>query len=143
MAGVAKSFLQNLDEIEETPLEWAWDGLIPAGKLTLLTGASGTGKSLVAHQATSIVTRGWRPDPKPPEESPDAIAPVLVPARPRCVVVLSAEDDPDNILKPRLKAAGADTSRVLDTGSLGGSECRLFDLASRLQGTRRPNKKRV
>ena len=84
--------LQPLQELDEKPLEWAWDGLIPMGKLTLLTGASGMGKSMVACQAASIVSRGWKPTPKPqpkpvddesdeqPAKQPAAAA---VPARPK------------------------------------------------------------
>ena len=117
--------LQPLQELDEKPQEWAWDGLIPMGKLTLLTGASGMGKSMVACQAASIVTRGWRPTPKPqpkpvgaavddesdeqPAKQPEAAA---VAARPKYVVYLSADDDPATILKPRLRAARAEISRV-------------------------------
>jgi KaiC/GvpD/RAD55 family RecA-like ATPase len=40
--------LQCRADIKARPLEWVWKGVIPAGRLTLLTGEQGVGKSLFA-----------------------------------------------------------------------------------------------
>ncbi len=58
-AGTEMSF-QSLTEYDLQPLEWVWDGLIPRGKLTLITGEPGVGKSLFALQVAAMVTRGCR-----------------------------------------------------------------------------------
>ncbi len=56
----------NVDDIEirsavdypREPVEWLWPGKIPIGKVTLLIGDPGLGKSLVALDVASRVTRG-------------------------------------------------------------------------------------
>jgi putative DNA primase/helicase len=86
-------------EIAPQQLRWLWPGRIPLGKMSLLIGEPGFGKSLVTIDIVSCVTRG--------AEFPDGA---------RCgvgsVLLLSAEDDPADTVRPRLDAAGADVSRV-------------------------------
>ena len=85
--------------IEAKPITWLWDGYLPLGKLTLLAGAGGTGKSTLAFSIAGIITNGgvW----------PDGT---------RCtsagnVLIWSSEDDPADTIKPRLMAVGANESR--------------------------------
>jgi hypothetical protein len=86
-------------EIEAKPLHWLWHGFLPSGKLTILAGAGGTGKSTLAFGLAAIVTSaGMWPDGT------------------RCsapgnVLIWSSEDDPADTIKPRMTAAGADASR--------------------------------
>src|SRR5208337_2012961 len=77
------------------PSKWLWPGVIPAGKLTLLVGDPGVGKSLLTLDIAARVTRGrpW----------PDCSAACAIGE----VILLSAEDDPADTIKPRLLAAGA------------------------------------
>jgi len=82
---------------------WLWPGVIARGKLTMLSGDPGLGKSLVSLDLVSRVSRGaeW------PGQQPEAAQ-----GEPGSVLLLSAEDDPADTLHPRLTAAGADLSRV-------------------------------
>lgn len=120
-----EGLLRNLSDVTSKPLEWAWEGMIPFGKLTLLTGEPGVGKSLVALQVAAMVTRGLV---RPPGISPTVGASraggagdgpggmegasLDTGARARAVVVLSAEDAADDTVLPRMTAAGADISKV-------------------------------
>jgi putative DNA primase/helicase len=91
--------LRCFRDIEPKAIRWLWPGRIPLGKLTLLIGDPGLGKSLLTADVASRVTRG-----------------TLFPDGATCetgsVIFLSAEDDPADTIRPRLDAAGADVSRV-------------------------------
>lgn len=50
--------ITRLDRIEERPLSWLWDGVVPLGKLTLIAGDPGVGKSLVTLDLAARVSRG-------------------------------------------------------------------------------------
>jgi hypothetical protein len=82
-------------------VEWLWPGHLPLGKLALLEGDPGLGKSLVALDLCARLSAGrpW------PDGSPG-------PA-PAASLVLAAEDDAEDTLRPRLQALGADLDRVL------------------------------
>lgn len=85
--------------IQERPIAWLWDQYLPLGKLTLLAGAGGTGKSTIAFNlAGTITTAGVWPDGTRC-------------ARPGNVLIWSSEDDPADTIKPRLMAVGADEQR--------------------------------
>jgi hypothetical protein len=96
---------QRVTDIKMTPIHWLWKGRLAQGKISLLVGNPGLGKSQTCASITSIVTTGglW-PDAVPMNE------------RTRCekgsVIILSSEDDPADTVKPRLIAAGADTDRI-------------------------------
>lgn len=79
---------------------WLWPDWLPAGKLTLLAGSPGTGKTTIALALASIVTTGgtW-PDGSHRHDTGN-------------VLIWSSEDDPADTLVPRLMAAGADLTRV-------------------------------
>jgi putative DNA primase/helicase len=90
-------------------VQWLWPGRIPLGKVTLLSGDPGTGKSLLTIDIASRVTRGaaW-PDE---EQNPPSALPLPL-SRPGSVLILSIEDDLGDTIRPRLDAAGADPKRV-------------------------------
>ena len=90
-------------DVEPQPVDWLWPGWLAAGKLHLIGGAPGTGKTTVAIGLTAIVSKGGR--------WPDGSR-----ARTGSVVIWSGEDDDADTLNPRLRAAGADTSRVRTVG---------------------------
>src|SRR5215831_14224514 len=77
-------------------MQWLWPGRIACGVPTLFVGDPDLGKGLTLCDIVARVTTG--------REWPDA--PNLL--GPRHVIILSAEDPVDIILKPRLEAAGAD-----------------------------------
>jgi len=91
----------RLSEVQPEPVRWLWPGRIAMGKLTLLCGDPGLGKSFVTLDLASRVSSG-APWPDLP----------LLPNSTGGVVLLSAEDDLADTIRPRLDAAEADVSRV-------------------------------
>jgi hypothetical protein len=99
-----------LSTVQPEHVEWLWQGRIPLGKLTILDGDPGLGKSVLTLDLAARVSRGW--------EMPDGTQ-----GKAGGVVLLSAEDGLADTIAPRLAAAGADCSRVLALDSvpdLGG-----------------------
>ena len=91
--------LRCFRDIAPEQVRWLWPKRIPLGKLTLLVGDPGLGKSLVTIDLASRVTRGAAfPDGEKCEVGE--------------VLFLSAEDDPADTIRPRLDAAGANVSRA-------------------------------
>ncbi len=90
-----------LSEVKPERVEWLWDARIPLGKLTILDGDPGLGKSTLSLDIAARVSRGL-PMPGSMEHM-----------EPSGVVLLSAEDDLADTIRPRLDAAGADVSRIL------------------------------
>jgi hypothetical protein len=88
-------------EIQPTALEWLWPGYLARGKLALLDGDPGRGKSLITLDLIARLTRG--------SPLPDG-TPV---ARPLTCAVLSAEDEAGDTIRPRAEAAGADLDRLV------------------------------
>jgi len=111
--------LVQCSTIEAKPITWLWNGFIPQGKLTLLAGAGGTGKSTLAFNFAAIVSNAgvW-----PDNSRCDVAANVLV---------WSSEDDASDTIIPRLMAAGANLSRCgIISGAIdvNGMRC-SFDAA--------------
>ncbi len=96
-----KPLVINLSEVQSEPVRWLWPGHLARGKLTMLSGDPGLGKSLVTLDLAARVSRSG--------EWPDGSA-AVIPAS--TVLLLSAEDDPADTLSPRLHAAGADMNRI-------------------------------
>lgn len=94
--------LLRMDSVTPRPVRWVWPGRVPAGKLTNFIGDPGVGKSLVTMDVAARISTGtpW-PDAPGVENAVGG------------VVILSAEDDPEDTLAPRLIAAGADLSRIV------------------------------
>lgn len=103
------------DAVMPEAVDWLWEGWLAAGKLHILGGQPGTGKTTIALAlAASITTGGEWPDGKRAELG--------------SVVVWSGEDDPADTLAPRLRAAGADMQRVhFVQGVRDGLEHRPFN----------------
>lgn len=105
--------------IKPQAIRWAWPGWLALGKLTILAGAGGTGKTtLTIGLAATMTSAGRWPDGELCRER-------------RSVVIWSSEDDPADTIVPRLIAAGADLSRVyILQGRINGlSEVEPFDPA--------------
>lgn len=103
---------RRMADVEPEPVNWLWRGRIARGKTTMIAGDPGLGKSQISTSMASIVSTGgcW---------------PVDRTAAPRGnVIIISAEDDPADTIRPRLDAAGADVSRVyvVDAVQEGDSE---------------------
>lgn len=97
------------------PVTWAWPGYLPMGKCTIIEGDPGDGKSILT---TDLVARWTSGAPMPDGSRHGGPWPCLM---------ISAEDDFEDTVVPRLRAAGADLSlvRLLDHGAIEG---RPFDV---------------
>lgn len=98
--------LRRLNTVARREVEWLWPGRIPLGKLTLLAGDPGLGKSFVTLDIAARISAGRSfPDDATGEQ---ALA--------GDVLLLSAEDDPADTILPRLEQMGArlDHVTVLD-----------------------------
>ena len=112
------------DSLTPQPIAWLWNGWLALGKMHLLAGAPGQGKTTIAIAFAATVTVGGR--------WPDGS---------RCdvgnVLIWSGEDDPADTLLPRLLAAGGNGSRVhFVTGSRINGELQAFDPARDMQALR-------
>lgn len=87
------------NEIEVEHIRWLWPSYIPAGKLTIIAGDPGMGKSTIVADLVSRISRGTN-----------------LPTGKRGVtgtsLIASAEDSPEDTIVPRLIAAEADLKRV-------------------------------
>jgi hypothetical protein len=92
--------MRTAADIEPLALEWLWKPRLPLGTLTLFAGDPKLGKSLVTTAIAAAVSRGAR---LPLDDGSFG---------PADIILMSAEDDPARTIVPRLKAAGADLSRV-------------------------------
>ncbi|HKT32837.1 MAG TPA: AAA family ATPase [Gammaproteobacteria bacterium] len=99
-ASEATATIACLADIQSEPLRWLWPGRFPLGKLSILSGDPGLGKSLVTLAIAAAVSRGA---PWPCHEGTATLGDV---------VLISAEDDAADTIRPRLEAAGADLKRV-------------------------------
>jgi hypothetical protein len=82
------------------PVEWLWEGRIAVGKLTLIAGEAGLGKSQVAAAMGAAISTG-------------AQWPCCEGTAPQgSIIILSAEDGAADTVVPRLIAAGANLERI-------------------------------
>ena len=79
-------------------VRWLWPKRVPLGKVTILGGLPGQGKSQLTCYLAAATTTG-------------KLAGDLY-GEPADVLIISAEDDPEDTIKPRLYVAGADMARV-------------------------------
>lgn len=89
-----------MQDVEQTEVSWLWYPYIPFGKLTILQGNPGEGKTYFAMQLAAACTTG-------------KALPNMTPLEPFNVIYQTAEDGLGDTVKPRLMEAGADLSRVL------------------------------
>jgi KaiC/GvpD/RAD55 family RecA-like ATPase len=122
-ATVSRALFRRVADVQARPIHWLWPGRIARGKVSIIAGNPGLGKSQVTVGMAATVSTGglWPVDGKCCEVGN--------------VIILSAEDDPSDTIRPRLEAAGADLSRVyildavLDGPLVGSSETpRAFNL---------------
>ena len=89
------------DKTEVVQPIWLWPGFIREGKVALITGEGGVGKSTLSYKLIAAVTTG---SPLPGQE--EATMP------PSFCIVQNSEDEPREDTLPQLRHFGADTSKV-------------------------------
>lgn len=86
-------------DVQSKPVDWLWPGRIPRRCVTVLAGRPGDGKSFATADWAARVSTG--------QAWPDG-----APCEPGGVLLVSAEDDPETVLRPRLDSHDANVSRV-------------------------------
>lgn len=92
--------IKYYSEVTPKDVQWLWYPYIPYGKITLLQGDPGEGKSTFALQMAAVLTNGGC--------FPDGYETKT----PQTVIYQCAEDGTEDTIKPRLIKAGADCSRI-------------------------------
>jgi RecA-family ATPase len=110
----------DTDEIDSQPLNWLWFGHFAIGKIGLMGGHPGVGKSLVTIDIASRIRRG-EPWPDGSGSAPKGN-----------VIILTTEDDPADTIKPRMEAAGGGNVRIVRSIKLKAGRRRGFDIMSDL-----------
>jgi len=95
----SRAHVKCFAEIKSTKIEWLWPGRIALGKLTVIAGPPGLGKSFLTCDLAARVSTGLLL----PDSNHFVCGDVLM---------LNAEDDPADTIRPRLDAAGADVRRI-------------------------------
>ena len=87
-------------DVEPKEVKWLWYPYIPFGKVTLIQGDSGDGKSTFALNLAALLTRG------------DTLPFTGVSHEPMRVIYLNAEDDADDTVVPRFMKANGECGRL-------------------------------
>lgn len=99
----------RLDSVTAEKVDWLWPGYIPFGKITLLDGDPGLGKSLFTIDLASRLTTG--------QPMPDG-----TPSIQGGVVLMSLEDGLADTIVPRLEVAGANKSKIVSLQGVKDSD---------------------
>lgn len=92
--------LIQMSEVESEEVSWLWYPFIPYGKLTIIQGDPGDGKTTLVLNLAARLSKGLALDEQETETDPIA------------VIYQTAEDGLADTVKPRLEEAGADCSRI-------------------------------
>lgn len=93
--------LINMADVEVKEVEWLWYPYIPYGKITIVQGDPGEGKTTFILHLSALLSKG---EPLPCESET---------REPVNIVYQNAEDSLEDTIKPRLLEAKADCSRIL------------------------------
>ena len=91
----------KMSEIQSEEIEWLWYPFIPYGKLTIIQGDPGDGKTTLALNIAAKLSKG---------ESLDEEMKISEPIN---IIYQTAEDGLADTVKPRLELADADCERIL------------------------------
>lgn len=92
-------FAINMSTVEKEAINWLWEPYIAQGKITILEGDPGTGKSYLTLAIAAAISNGKR---LPEQHKPISGKTLL----------LSGEDGPADTIRPRLDAVGADVGEI-------------------------------
>jgi putative DNA primase/helicase len=91
--------LEQASQLKITAIRWLWSGWLANGKLHVLAGTPGTGKTTIAMNIAATVSAG-------------GVFPCGSDCNAGNVLIWTGEDDPADTLTPRLMASGADLTRI-------------------------------
>ena len=103
--------LINMEQVEIEKIDWLLYPFIPFGKVTIVQGDPGEGKTTMVLQIIAKLTKGEAVLPSGSDES--ALEEKTMVLEPVNVIYQTAEDGLGDTIKPRLLSAGADCSRVM------------------------------
>lgn len=113
----------NMESVKVEQIEWLLYPFIPFGKVTIIQGDPGEGKTTMVLQIIVKLTRGEpillnkKSQKEARQDSEENLKQEVLsqdnPIQPVNVIYQTAEDGLGDTIKPRLLAAGADCSRVL------------------------------
>lgn len=97
--------LIHMEDVVSKEVEWLWYPYIPYGKITIIEGDPGEGKTTLVLKLAAALSRGL---PLPYDDDKEY--------EPIHIIYQTAEDGIEDTIKPRLEKAGADCSmiRVID-----------------------------
>lgn len=95
----------NLADVEPEEVDFFWNPYIPKGKLTIIEGDPGLGKTFLALNLCAAISNGW-PLPGQEDGKPEFAF------DPGTVLFMTAEDGLADTVVPRLEKMGADRSKV-------------------------------
>jgi RecA-family ATPase len=107
-----------LSEVKTQQVCWLWENRIPLGKITILDGDPGMGKSMLAINLAACVSTG--------HPMPDG-----TPGKQGGVILIAPEDGAADTLRPRLEAAGGDPSHVLLLNTAEGLDAKKMQVVER------------
>lgn len=97
----AKLRMIKLSEIQTQEVKWLWFPMIPYGKLTIVQGDQGDGKTTLILNIAAKLSKGEGLDEN------------MKPTEPMNIIYQTAEDGLADTVKPRLEMAGADCERIM------------------------------
>ena len=112
--------LKYYNSIEAKEISWLWYPYIPYGKITIVQGDPGEGKTTLMLEIAAILTKG------------ESIISGMSVHSPTSVLFQTTEDSHEDTIKPRLLKAGADCSKIafidtLDESPLNIADERFYD----------------
>jgi RecA-family ATPase len=96
---LAKLKLITMSDIPTEQVEWLWKPYLPAGKISIIQGDGGDGKTTTATAIAAAISKG--------EALPGGDC-----AAPAHIIIQNAEDGISDTIKPRLEQLGADMDRI-------------------------------
>ncbi len=95
-----------LSEVQPETIQWLWKYRLALGKITMLDGDPGLGKSLIGADLSARLTRGL----SMPDNTPGVA--------PAGVVIIMPEDGLSDTIQPRFARAGANLTKVSSIGTI-------------------------
>ena len=100
-SGMSETIIRKMSEVELQEVKWLWKPYIPFGKLIIIQGDPGEGKTTFALRLAAACSSG-------------VALPGMETTEPFNVIYQTAEDGLGDTIKPRLIEAGADENMVLN-----------------------------